>query len=853
MVIKTVELTISGGATTTGTAYFAGSIGIGTTTPGSIFSVNGILNLTSATSSFYSSGGINLAGGGCFSVAGTCIGGSSISGTTGQVAYFSGANTAVGTSTLFFNTSGDIGIGTTNPIDELQIAGLANPVEASSTSGGLINPWAVYVSGRYAYVVNQGNNSLVVFDVSNPASPAEIGSIASGLNSPASLYVSGRYAYVASESSSLAIFDVSNPAVPVKVGSITTGLSQPESVYVQGRYAYVANTGSASSFAIFDVSNPASPAEVGSTSSGLSRPTSVYVSGRYAYVVCPSNNSLVVFDVSNPFSPVEIGSTSSGLGAPFSVYVSGRYAYVASESNNSLVVFDVSNPASPVEVGSTSSGMHTPNSVYVSGRYAYVTNKGSDNSSLAVVDVSNPATPDEIGSASSGLDSPTSVYISGRYAYVASPSNNSLVSFNVGGEYTQSLEAGTLQAGSLELDNSLQALDGAFQGGLTVGSNLNVGGSFSLTASTFDATTTAEQSYSIFSINTASSTNPLFTALYDGNVGIGTTSPYSRLQVTGPDTASTSAFAVVNSASTTVFSVFDDGNSTYSGSIFQSSDQRLKTGVQSLDASSSLTAIEALNPVSYFRIDQPGTGENLGFIAQQVEQVFPQLVSTTSGTTLTPDGTLTLNYEGLISPIVSAIQEIANIGGQFEQNLIAWLGNASNGIQDLYASVLHANELCLTDQNGTSCYTRSQLDAALVAANQSQSSTQESGSTSGGSSGGATSNATDTPPQIQIKGDNPAIVQVGALYNDLGATITGPEQDLNLGLQTFVNNSPMSPIQIDTSKAATDTIDYVVTDQNGLTATSTRTVIVEAPSIVPSDDASSSAETATATAATFGQ
>jgi hypothetical protein len=33
--------------------------------------------------------------------------------------------------------------------------------------------------------------------------------------------------------------------------------------------------------------------------------------------------------------------------------------------------------------------------------------------------------------------------------------------------------------------------------------------------------------------------------------------------------------------------------------------------------------------------------------------------------------------------------------------------------------------------------------------------------------------------------------------------------------------------QIDTTQAATDTVQYVVTDQNGLTATSTRTVIVE--------------------------
>ena len=55
----------------------------------------------------------------------------------------------------------------------------------------------------------------------------------------------------------------------------------------------------------------------------------------------------------------------------------------------------------------------------------------------------------------------------------------------------------------------------------------------------------------------------------------------------------------------------------------------------------------------------------------------------------------------------------------------------------------------------------------------------------------------------------------------------------------------MSPVQIDTSTAATDTIDYVATDQNGLTSTTTRTVIIEAPSIAPTDDASPMTATTT--------
>jgi hypothetical protein len=67
----------------------------------------------------------------------------------------------------------------------------------------------------------------------------------------------------------------------------------------------------------------------------------------------------------------------------------------------------------------------------------------------------------------------------------------------------------------------------------------------------------------------------------------------------------------------------------------------------------------------------------------------------------------------------------------------------------------------------------------------------------------------------------------------------------------------MSPVEIDTSQVATDTIDYVATDQNGLTATSTRTVIIEpvdAPSIIPDPTATGTdSGNASSTASTTAQ
>jgi hypothetical protein len=190
-----------------------------------------------------------------------------------------------------------------------------------------------------------------------------------------------------------------------------------------------------------------------------------------------------------------------------------------------------------------------------------------------------------------------------------------------------------------------------------------------------------------------------------GFLGIGTITPYAPLDIWGPDTASTSAFIVSNAASTTVFSVYDNGNTAYSGSIFQSSDKRLKTDVTQLDASTSLAEIEGLTPVSYIRIDQPEEGTNLGFLAQAVQQVFPDLVSTTSPTTLTPDGTLTLNYTGLIAPIVASIQLLASEIDDLAQSITTQVLTATTG---------NFNQICLQTRVGPNvCITGDQLNALL--------------------------------------------------------------------------------------------------------------------------------------------
>ena len=148
--------------------------------------------------------------------------------------------------------------------------------------------------------------------------------------------------------------------------------------------------------------------------------------------------------------------------------------------------------------------------------------------------------------------------------------------------------------------------------------------------------------------------------------------------------------------------------------------------------------------------------------------------------------------------------------------------------QSFTSQHITTQEICISDQNGAqTCITKEELDSLLAAPSSVSQEVQISQPTvtiSGVSS--------SIPTTITINGDNPAVLTVGDTYSDLGATVsdTGPGQagDTNIGTTTFLNGTLVSNIAIDTSQVATDTIDYVATGTDGLTATSTRTVIIEA-------------------------
>lgn len=217
-----------------------------------------------------------------------------------------------------------------------------------------------------------------------------------------------------------------------------------------------------------------------------------------------------------------------------------------------------------------------------------------------------------------------------------------------------------------------------------------------------------------------------------GNVGIGTANPGAKLAV---DASGVNTGIFIGSGGTNAYGaslleinapagygnyIFEIGKN-YSG-IFHidangneyavtnnaTSDRRLKTNITPLTEDNGLSAINQLKPVTFNWLSQDyAKTEQIGLIAQDVEKVFPQLVSEGGTTTIqlaggdsqTVNGTKSLNYSGLIPSLVKAIQEleartqyIQNAGGKLISNIASFNKLIADKIQ---AGVIEAKQMII--------------------------------------------------------------------------------------------------------------------------------------------------------------
>ena len=124
-------------------------------------------------------------------------------------------------------------------------------------------------------------------------------------------------------------------------------------------------------------------------------------------------------------------------------------------------------------------------------------------------------------------------------------------------------------------------------------------------------------------------------------VGIGTTSPSYKLHVNGTAYATGAA-----------------------GSL---SDIRHKTDISTLDLDA-LDIVSKLNPVEFQWInplDQGMEGTQIGFIAQEVETILPEVVLTEDN----EEGTKALKYDAFIPILTKAVQELTEINERLEKRV----------------------------------------------------------------------------------------------------------------------------------------------------------------------------------------
>lgn len=372
-------------------------------------------------------------------------------------------NTALGTNDRFtIDASGNIGIGTSSPDQKMSFVGgnfmqnattptLVGSIQDNNKGGSatqIDQARDVVVSGKYAYVIGNVDNSLSIFDISDPDSIVEEGTIVDG------------------------------------AGTLLNGATN---VKVVGKYAYVATGGTEDGLQIIDVSNVNSPTAVGSLADGAGGAAlngdggmNVQIAGQYAYVTACTSGALNIISIADPTAPALVGKiTDDGttlLACPIGLWVQGKYAYVTAFDEGGLQIIDISNPASPTAVGKVTdtggTALAGAEEIFVLGRYAYVAS--FSDSGFSVIDISTPTAPTVVASVvddgTTILAQAVELFVSGKFLYIVAAGDDSLSIFDISGIYAPAAHIGSLQTSYLSVtENALIANNLQVQSGLNVG------------------------------------------------------------------------------------------------------------------------------------------------------------------------------------------------------------------------------------------------------------------------------------------------------------------------------------------------------------------------------------------------
>jgi hypothetical protein len=201
----------------------------------------------------------------------------------------------------------------------------------------------------------------------------------------------------------------------------------------------------------------------------------------------------------------------------------------------------------------------------------------------------------------------------------------------------------------------------------------------------------------------------------DGDVGIGNTNPGFLLHV--GDSAVVSGTSVAR---------FENAGGTctvtpnVAGGITCTSDKTLKKNIEDLDVDDLINKLNQVDIKLYnMLVDQEGAPKQIGFIAQNLETLFPSLVVTDAF------GKKSVSYSAMTPVLTRALQEVVSqlsepipSGGEIDESslfykfttkLDDWLATGNQYLTKIFVREIHTDTLCV----GDTCITEDQLKTLL--------------------------------------------------------------------------------------------------------------------------------------------